>query len=228
MQPYVFPYIGYFQLIYASDIFVFYDDVNYINRGWINRNKILLNGKEQLFTIPCVEASQNKLIKDINVLNDKSIAKVLTTISVAYKKAPYFADVFPVIEKTLKFNEDISVAQLAINSVINVCEYLNLQRIFKVSSEAYDNRELKKADRLIDICHKEDIGVYINPSGGRAIYAKEYFLAKGVALDFLISEKKDYAQFNNTFVPWLSVIDVLMFNSKETINDVNMRSYHLE
>ena len=228
MQPYVFPYIGYFQLIYAADVFVFYDDVNYINRGWINRNKILLNGKDQLFTIPCIDASQNKLIKDVIVLNDKSISKILTTINIAYKKAPYFADVFPVIEKTFMVEGDISIAQLAINSVINVCEYLNLQRSFKVSSKEYNNRELKKADRLIDICHIEGITSYVNAVGGKEIYTKEYYLANGVALNFLASDKLEYEQFGNTFVPWLSIIDILMFNSKDKINDIMMRSYHLE
>ena len=191
MQPYVFPYIGYFQLICATDIFVFYDDVNYINRGWINRNKILLNGKEQLFTIPCIDASQNKLI-------------------------------------TLKFDGGMPVSQLAVNSVINVCEYLHLQRSFKISSEEYDNRELKKADRLINICHIEGINAYINPSGGREIYSKEYYKDRGVRLDFLISDKVEYAQFNNAYVPWLSIIDILMFNSKDKINNVIMQSYHLE
>jgi len=228
MQPYLFPYIGYFQLIYAADIFVFYDDVNYINRGWINRNNILLNGKAQLFTVSCIDASQNKLIKDIDVLIDKAIPKLLTTISNAYKKAPYFADVFPVIEKTFLADKEPSVSKLAINSVINVCEYLNLQRAFKVSSESYDNRELKKADRLIDICHIEGIHSYINPSGGRELYSKEYYSERGVALNFLIPEKIEYAQFGGPFVPWLSIIDVLMFNSKDKINNAMMPSYHLE
>src|ERR1700749_5112862 len=103
MQPYVFPYIGYFQLIHATDTFVFYDDVNYINKGWINRNRILLNGKDQLITIPCKEASQNKLIKDIEVLNDRKLLdKLLLTIQTAYKKTPYFNEVFPLIEDIIK------------------------------------------------------------------------------------------------------------------------------
>jgi len=229
MQPYIFPYIGHFQLIYATDVYVFYDDVNYINRGWINRNKILLNGKEQLFTIPCIDASQNKLIKDVQVLNDKSISKVLTTISAAYKKSPYFTDVFPIIEKTLRFEGDMPISQLAVNSIVSVCAYLDIKRNFKVCSEqGYNNIELRKADRLIDICHKERIDHYINAAGGRAIYSKEYYAERGIKLDFLISERKDYPQFNNTFVPWLSIIDVLMFNSKEEINNVLMQSYHLE
>src|SRR3954471_16575208 len=98
MQPYFFPYIGYFQLVHTADVFVFYDDVNFINRGWINRNRILLNGKDWMFTIPCNDASQNKLIKDITVQADvKGMQKMLTTIQTAYKKAPYFADVYPII-----------------------------------------------------------------------------------------------------------------------------------
>jgi len=229
MQPYIFPYIGHFQLIHATDIYVFYDDVNYINRGWINRNKMLLNGKEQLFTIPCIDASQNKLIKEVQVLNDKSISKVLTTVSVAYKKSPYFTEVFPIIEKTLRFEGDMPISQLAVNSIINVCGYLEIKRNFKVCSEqGYNNNELKKADRLIDICHKEGVDHYINAAGGRAIYPKEYFSERGIKLEFLISDKKPYVQYKNDFVPWLSIIDVLMFNSKDVVNNVLMQSYHIE
>jgi len=254
MQPYVFPYIGYFQLIYATDIFVFYDDVNFITRGWINRNRILVNGTDQLFTIPCKEASQNKLIKDVDVNDDpKSIQKLLATIQMAYAKAPYFNEVYPVIENTLmaeneisvsydnatsafpsltypvqRLQRDTSISRLAINSIINICDYLGLNKVFKISSEQYDNRELKKADRLIDICHIEKTSHYINPSGGKEIYTKEYFKASGIDIDFLVPQRVEYAQFKNAFVPWLSIIDVLMFNSKREINDKILPAFNLE
>ncbi len=228
MQPYIFPYIGYFQLVHATDIFVFYDDVNFINRGWINRNRILVNGKDLLFTIPCKEASQNKLIKDIAVLDDaKSLQKTLTTMQAAYKKAPCFAAVYPIIEQVLQV-QNISVSQMAADSVISVCNYLGLKRTFKVSSEEYNNRELKKADRLIDICHVEGISNYVNPSGGKEIYTKEYYKSNNVDLDFLVPERIAYSQFNNEFVPWLSIIDVLMFNSKEDICNKILPLYHFE
>ena len=150
MQPYIFPYIGYFQLVYATDVFVFYDDVNFINRGWINRNRILLNGKEQLFTIPCKDASQNKLIKDIEVLHDpKSMQKTLATIQAAYKKAPFFADVYPLMENIFGVQYEISISQLAIDSVISVCDYLGVIRKFKISSEEYHNQALKKDTETI-------------------------------------------------------------------------------
>lgn len=233
MQPYIFPYIGYFQLIHAADVFVFYDDVNFINRGWINRNRILLNGKDQLITIPLQDASQNKLIKDITVLPDeKNMQKLLGTLSAAYAKAPHFRQVFPLIERTLLAATDAaketSIATLAINSITGVCDYLGLSRTFKISSELYDNRELKKADRLIDICHREGIDHYINASGGKAIYTKEYYAEKRIRLDFLNPELYEYPQFKKPFVPWLSVIDVLMFNSRETVVNDILPSYHLD
>jgi hypothetical protein len=246
MQPYVFPYIGYFQLVYAADVFVFYDDVNFINRGWINRNRILVNGKDNMITIPCKDASQNKLIKDVELADDpKAMQKLLATIRMAYAKAPYFKDVFPVIEKILlPVAEEVpssvlpifgvpvlqhrTIAELAIVSVLNICDYLGIKRTFRISSEQYQNRELKKADRLIDICHLEGITHYVNASGGKEIYTKDYFAAQGVKLDFLNPEKYEYAQLGNAFVPWLSMIDVLMFNSKEDINNKILPGYHLD
>ncbi len=148
MQPYIFPYIGYFQLIHATDVFVFYDDVNYINKGWINRNRILLNGKEHLFTLPCKEASQNKLIMDIEVLEDaKAINKLLATMQAAYRKAPNFNEVYPMAERVLNEGQGAKQSEVTAGSVKAVCEYIGLRRTFKTSSECYDNRELKKADR---------------------------------------------------------------------------------
>ena len=229
MQPYFFPYVGYFQLVYATDMFVFYDDVNFINRGWINRNRILINGKDQMITVPCKDASQNKLIMDIEVADDpKSMNKMLATIQMAYKKAPFFADVFPVIQQTIEGHSHSSIAKLSIDSVVNICSYLGLNKIFKQSSREYDNRELKKADRLIDICHIEGIRKYINPYGGKEIYTKEYYSSKGVDLYFISPLNVDYPQFNNTFVPWLSMIDVLMFNSIDDINTKILSSFILE
>lgn len=229
MQPYIFPYVGYFQLIHAADIFVFYDDVNFINRGWINRNRILVNGKDQLITVSCKDASQNRLIKDIEVADDaKATAKMLSTIQMAYKKAPYFNDVYPIIEQTLQTKENNTISALAISSVINVANYLGMKKVFKISSEHYDNRELKKGDRLIDICHIEGIADYVNAAGGKEIYDKKYYKDKEVNLSFLVPERYEYPQFGHTFVPWLSIIDILMFNDKEKVMTEILPLYNLE
>lgn len=217
MQPYVFPYIGYFQLIKATDLFVFYDDVNFIKKGWINRNRILVNGQDHLITVPCEAVSQNKLINEIYVgKSAKEYAKILTTIDAAYKKAPYYSDVMPMIELTVNAGHEL-ISELAIASVVNVCNYLGLQKHFKNSSVAYDNRHLKKADRLIDITKTENFTNYINPIGGAEIYTKEYYTDQGVSLQFLKPGAITYNQFKPEFVPWLSVIDVLMFNSKDEV-----------
>lgn len=254
MQPYIFPYIGYFQLVYASDVFVFYDDVNFINRGWINRNRILLGGAEHLLTVPCKDASQNKLIMDIAVTDDaKAIAKLINTIKMAYTKAPHFNEVFPIVERILsqalqlpitqylpssvfptidievvKKPLQISIADMAIDSVVSICNYLGIERDFKLSSVSYDNRALKKADRLIDICHKENIKNYVNAAGGKAIYTKDYFAERGIKIDFLNAKLVAYTQFNNSFVPWLSIIDILMFNSKDEIVNNILPSFNLD
>lgn len=228
MQPYVFPYIGYFQLIYAVDLFVFYDDVNYINRGWVNRNRILASNKDQLFSIPCKDASQNKLIRDVLLLNDKKeTQKIVTTIKTNYKKAPFFDEIFPLVEKI--FNGDSkTISDLAIKSITEISAYLNLSTKYKISSQSYSNRELKKGDRLIDICHIEKEKNYINPSGGKEIYTKAYFKEKNIDLQFLVPDIYTYKQFKNSFIPWLSIIDILMFNSKEEITGKMLPSFHLD
>ena len=228
MQPYLFPYIGYFQLVHEADVFVFYDDVNYINKGWINRNRILLNGKDHMFTLACKEASQNKLIKDIEVQDDaKSIGKLLATMQTAYKKAPFYNDVYPVVARVLQHAGGRKLSDVTAESVRVVCDYLGMNRTFRTSSEIYDNRELKKADRLIDICLREGITDYVNPSGGQEIYTKEYYAERGVQLSFLQPQRVEYAQSGNSFVPWLSIIDVLMYNSAEEIKNNILPKYQL-
>lgn len=228
MQPYIFPYVGYFQLISASEIFVFYDDVNYINKGWINRNRILLNNDAHMLTFSCKAASQNKLIKDIeHAVDGKTIKKTLSKIQGAYAKAPQYKVVYELIDQILN-SQAASISDLAINSVEQICEYLGVSSTFKRSSATYSNTELKKADRLIDITQAEQKKTYINPEGGKAIYTKEYFKECGVDLKFLLPQKTEYKQFSDEFVPWLSIIDVLMFNSPEYIVEKILPGYILE
>lgn len=228
MQPYIFPYIGYFQLVYSSELFIFYDDVNFINKGWVNRNRILANGKDLLITIPCIDASQNKLIKDVQLLNDdKSLRKILTTIQMNYKKAPHYDAIYPLIENIFNCKHN-TISEFAIDSVVSISQYLGLQTVFKNSSTSYSNQTLKKGDRLIDICHIEKQNLYINAVGGKEIYNQEQFKSKGVTLKFLVPELHEYLQFKQPFVPWLSVIDILMFNTKEYIVDKILPAFHLD
>lgn len=219
MQPYIFPYIGYFQLIKAVDTFVFYDDVNFIKRGWINRNKILINGEESLISLPCIKASQNKEIKDIEIdLSDSQYKKTLKSISFSYKNAPFYNDVFPIVENCLESNNKL-ISDLAIESVNVICNYLGIKTKFEISSQRYTHTKgLEKAERLIEIAKLEKAESYINPIGGQAIYTKQYFKSHNINLQFLKPVIKEYKQYNNLFVPNLSIIDVLMFNSIEEIH----------
>ncbi len=218
MQPYLFPYLGYFQLVGVVDKFVFYDDVNYINRGWVNRNRILINGQPQYITVQLVKASQNKLINEIEI--GDNIDKILSTISMAYKKSPFFGNVFPVIEECFKSGVG-KISELTIKSVITIAEYLELDTKFEISSIHYpDTKGLEKADRLIAICNKAEAGHYINAIGGMELYDKPYFRENNVKLDFLKARLKPYKQFNNEFVNGLSIIDILMFNDIDVCREM--------
>ncbi|MCD4744728.1 MAG: WbqC family protein [Bacteroidales bacterium] len=219
MQPYFLPYIGYFQLIKAVDTFIFYDDVNFINRGWINRNNFLINGQKRLLTLPCEGASQNILINQIElILDEKTISKILKSIRFSYNKAPYFLDVFALFEKVLRY-ENKNLARFTANSVMKFCKYLSLPINFKFSSKGHpETKGMGKADRLIEITKREGLDEYVNPIGGQEIYTKDYFKQNGIELLFLATNQIEYNQFKNNFIPWLSIIDVLMFNSVEETN----------
>lgn len=218
MQPYIFPYIGYFQLIKAVDKFILYDDVNFINRGWINRNRILVNGKDSMFTIPLKDASQNKLINEIDVNWDNNWkSKFLKTIEQSYKKAPFYAEVHPIIEKTIEADggQFSSIVELNLRLI---CDYLEIKTEIISSSLIYQNTNKKAQERILDICLQEKADHYINPIGGLDLYYKEAFAKENMQMNFIKSLSFEYKQFKNEFVPWLSIIDVLMFNSKEEIN----------
>ena len=228
MQPYFMPYVGYFQMIKAVDKFVFYDDVNYIKQGWINRNKILVNNNEFLFTVPLQKASPFVFIKDTEI-NDKMYenwkVKFSLTILQSYKKAPYFPEINDLVKNIVE-TECNTISQLAIKSVIEISKYLDLKAKFFVASERYDNKELERKERLMNICKKEKANHYINAIGGQELYSKADFMKEKIQLDFIKSKPIEYKQFNNEFVPWLSIIDVLMFNSVEDINEM-LNQYEL-
>lgn len=215
MQPYFFPYIGYFQLIANSDVFVIYDDVNFIKKGWINRNNILVNNTPYLFSMPLQNVSQNKLINEIFITDlDKWKTDLLKTISSSYKKAPFYQDVYPLIEKIISFDE-LNLALYIQNSLQNLCAYLNLNTKLIMSSEIVKNNDLRGENKIIDICLQLGATQYINAIGGIELYTQENFQVKNIDLKFIKSENILYQQFKNEFKPWLSIIDVIMFNSVE-------------
>jgi hypothetical protein len=214
MQPYLFPYLGYYQLVNAVDKFVFYDDVTFIKGGYINRNNILSNAKAQRFTIPVPGMSSNKRINELCF--DKNTKKILKTIEQSYKKAPFFEEVYPLVASVLK-DDNRSVENICSKSITTVFEYLGIKKSFHFSSELEYNRDLSAADKLIAMSDVLGSKSYSNSPGGKSLYDKEYFSSKGVALSFIEIEQYEYAQNSTEFIPHLSMIDVLMWNSKEEV-----------
>lgn len=220
MQPYFIPYIGYWQLMNVVDKYVIYDDVNYINRGWINRNKILVDGNVKYFNIPMIDASQNKLIKEINVNNDnRLIEKNIRTIKSAYRKAPFYSKVFPILEKILWCGKD-NIAEYIEYSFSILTMYLGINTEFIISSEIKKDCSLKGQDKILDICKLLYADEYYNAIGGLELYSSESFKENGIKLKFLKPGRIEYKQFGGRFQDNLSIIDVMMFNSPETIHEM--------
>ncbi len=214
MQPYLFPYLGYFQLIRAVDVFVVYDDVNYINRGWINRNNILGGGKAQLITMSLVQASQNKLINEIRMLEQDG--KLLRSIRQSYSKAPYFRQVFPLIERILIQNEK-NLARFLDFQLRQICIYFGLDPTWIISSNLNKDSSLRGQHKILAICEELGATHYVNVLGGIKLYDRQSFEARSIELSFIKPVPTTYLQFGNEFVPNLSIIDVMMFNSLESI-----------
>jgi len=226
MQPYFFPYLGYLQLVNLVDIFVFCDDVNFIKNGWIARNRIISKTAPfQYFKIQLNGASQNKLINEVKLINGS--VKMLKTIRCIYSKAPYFNDVYPLIEKCLT-SPAASIAEMSAKSVVLVADYLGIETEFEFSSKKHANSKgIGRSERLISICKQENASCYCNLTGGVKLYSKDFFKQFDVELQFIELTKVSYAQFNGHFIENLSIIDVLMFNSVEATKKL-LNSYELK
>lgn len=219
MQPYLFPYIGYFQLINIVDKFIIFDDANYIKKGWINRNNILVNNKIYRFNLPVMGISQNEIIKDIRILDEfQNKKKLLKTICHAYKKAPMFKFIYPILEDIILY-DNCKLSEYIENSIRVICTYLEIDTKIIKSSKLNNNKSLRSEDKIIDICKLLNSNVYINPIGGMSLYSKEKFAQNNIELYFIKSAIVRYKQFNDEFYENMSIIDVLMFNSKERVKD---------
>lgn len=226
MQPYFFPYIGYWQLIQSVDKFVIYDDVNFIKGGWINRNNVMNNHRKVLITLPIMGASPNKKILDLEFTSDVKIKKKLVkTIEQLYRRAPFFAQIFPILEKII-LSEEKNVAKYLCNLIITIVNYLGIHTQIILSSEIAKNNQLKSEGKVIDIVKNLGGTTYINSIGGIELYSKQKFKENDINLFFLKSENCTYQQFTDLFIENLSIIDVMMFNSPEKIHEM-LGSYQL-
>ena len=216
MQPYFMPYIGYWQHINAVDTYVLYDDVNFIKRGWINRNRILNNGKEYLFTLPLLNASQNRLICEHKFVDEADKQKLWGVVSNAYRRSPEWKNVSELMKEIILF-PSMDLTEYIYNATVKVCEYLDIKTKIMLSSELDNDKTLKAQHKILDICKMLGADIYINPSGGVDLYDDILFAEGGVELKFIFPVLNEYEQQAEEFIPGLSMIDVLFSVPREEL-----------
>jgi hypothetical protein len=210
MQPYLFPYLGYFQLMATSDVFVSHDDVQYIKGGWINRNRILRNGVAEWITLPVVHAPHDRPINERQYSAlPRSRAKLLRQLNAEYRKAAHFAPTMELVESALSIDEP-NVARLNGHVLKEIAAAIGIRTPILESSQLDFDHALKGADRVAAICRSVGATVYLNPVGGTNLYSSTFFAARQLELRFLNPQAIPYPQGREGFVPWLSIIDALM------------------
>ncbi len=226
MQPYFFPYIGYFQLIQAVDTFVVYDNIQYTKKGWIARNRFLRNGMAETFSISLQKAPEGLDVFGRLISREFRKDKLLNQLRETYRGAPYFEQFFPTIEKSI-LNGETNLFHFIHNSIVDTCKYLEIETKIIVSSSVQIDHSLRAEEKIKALCKKVDADIYINAIGGQTLYTKENFKSCGLDLLFLKSRPFEYKQFNANFVPWLSIIDVMMFNSSRDLRNYLVSGYDL-
>ena len=220
MQPYFLPYIGYFQLICASDVVVFYDDVHFMKKGWLRRNRIWSNSKELMISLPCKGASQNKLINEVLVdTSHASFRSIRTSTEHAYRKAPQWQHVSPLLDDI--FHESVcSVSEFNERSIKAVMNYLGMPlNALKSSELAPETRGMPRAERLIAISKILNGTTYINMPGGKDLYDPKFFKRESIALKFLKPGIPNHtAPQANGRTMNMSIIDALMYYPPVEIN----------
>ena len=225
MQPYFMPYIGYWQLINAVDCFVLFDDVNYIKKGWINRNRIICNKNEYIFTLPLRSASQNRHICEHFFVDENGKTKLWNVVENSYKKSPEWATVKELLKEIILY-ETLDLVEYIRHSVEVMCEYMDIQTTIMRSKDLNNDKSLKAQDKIIDICELMGATVYVNPSGGVDLYDEDAFIRKGIDLRFIVPRLNEYKQLNDTFLPGLSLIDMLCMVHRDQIKE-ELDSYSL-
>ena len=217
MQPYFLPYIGYFQLMAAVDKFVLLDDVNFINRGWINRNRIAVNGQQSWLTVPLSGASQNRLIREIDIAPDDGwVRKMHRAVVAGYAKAPEADSVIPIFESWLS-KATGNLADFLLLTLSETATRLGIKTEIFPTSSIYPKNGRKGQERILDICRELGASSYINPPGGREIYDPWLFSDAQMKLSFL---RPNLGALHLAGAPEdasLSILHILMHKSQKEV-----------
>jgi len=219
MQPYLFPYLGYFQLLDVVDNFILLDDVNFIKRGWVNRNRILINGKAHLFCLPLHKASQFSKINSLRLADyQRWRSRFFKTLAHAYTRAPEYERSLEMLSRALP-PKAVWLNELLQTSIKVVCEHLGVTARMESITDHPRATELRGADRILAICSDMGARDYINlPGAGKNLYNAVTFAESGIKLHFLHPDTITYRQFDDHFIPRLSIVDVIMFNKAHELS----------
>lgn len=220
MQPYFLPYLGYFQLMAAVDKFTLLDDANFINSGWINRNRIAVQGKPHWFTLPLAKASQNRLINEIEIVDDQMWKrKMIRTVELSYQSAPFAGQVLPLLSEILQEARG-SLSAFLSYQLQRLADYIGISIEIEQTSVKYPKNALTGQRRILDICAREGASTYINLPGGRSLYDTELFASAGIELLFLDPNFSALSlRHSGQEGPCLSILDLLMFNPATAVRE---------
>ena len=226
MQPYFFPYIGYFHLMHAVDVFVVYDNIQYTKKGWINRNRYLRDGKDSLFSIPLRKASDYCNVDQRELSEQFDRRKLLHQVQAAYRKAPFFGEAMELFHASIRYRET-NLFRFIKHSLLRLRDHASIETEIVDSSNVRIDHSLRGQQKVLAICEALGATTYVNAIGGTDLYERHAFAARGMQLQFIKSSRQPYQQFDHEFVEWLSILDVLMFNSRETVRNFIQNGYHL-
>ncbi|MBK7001258.1 MAG: WbqC family protein [Rhodoferax sp.] len=216
MQPYFLPYIGYYQLIAAVDLFILYDNIKYTKKGWFNRNRMLQNGKEVMFSLPLKSGSDYLNVCERELSTAFNRDKLLNQFRGAYHRAPYFSQTFALVEEIIR-HENTNLFKFLRHAIVKTCAHLGINTEIRNSSDVAIDHSLKNQDKVLALCKAVNAKTYVNSIGGLNLYSAQVFRSCGLNLMFIRPRSFEYAQLGNGFVPWLSIVDVLMFNPQDRV-----------
>lgn len=226
MQPYFLPYIGYFNLLASVDKFILYDNIKYTKKGWFNRNRILMKGQDIIFSLPLKHGSDYLNVSHRELADDFRPDKMINLLSESYRLAPHYDQTIDLFEQIIHF-KNRNLFSFLHHSITKCCEKLGINTEIKISSEVNIDHSLKGQEKVLELCRSCGADTYINPIGGLKLYSKDVFREKDINLKFIQAKPFEYTQFGHIFVPWLSIIDVMMFNSLDTIKASILSNFEL-
>ena len=209
LQPGFLPWLGFFDQMFRSDIFVYYDDVQFDKHGWRNRNRIKAASGPLWVTVPVLHSNKHgQRVLDTEIDNQQNWPrKLMAAIRQNYSKAPFAADYLPELEQTLtkswRFLVDVDLAIVDI-----MCRWFEFKRPVFRSSELGIAGD--KSGRLLAICQHFSASKYLSGNAAQDYLDTGLFLDAGIGVEWQNFDHPTYPQLHGDFVPYLSALDLVL------------------